>query len=211
MNRISPITLIAALALVALSAPNAAHAEGFVDLRVGGAFTEDGDVDVDPPGGGASFSFPTDYEASPTGGVRGGYWFDSLPWLGLAADVSYFAPDEDTAGGTEYGVIPLSPLLMGRVPIAKSEEFPHGRVQPFIGVGPGIFVSLADFGAGADDETVEVGADLHAGLNVQVTRMVSVFAEYRYTYVQPAFEVQGVDIEPELSTHHIGVGAGFHF
>jgi opacity protein-like surface antigen len=211
MDRFSPIAFLAALVLVALPAPNAARAEGFVDLRVGGAFTEDNDVGFDPPGGAGPFDFPTQYEDSVTGGVRGGYWFESLPWLGLAGDVSYFAPDDDTSFGAEYDVIPLSPLLMGRVPIATSEEFPHGRVQPFIGVGPGIFVSLADFGAGADDETVEVGADLHAGLNVQVTRMVSVFAEYRYTYVEPEFEVQGVDIEPELSTHHIGVGAGFHF
>lgn len=211
MDRISPIALIATFVLVALPALNAARAEGFVDLRVGGSFTEDNDVEIDPPGGGGSFEVPTQYEDSVNGGVRGGYWFDSLPWLGLAADVSYFGPNDDTPGGPEYDLIPLSPLLMARVPIATSEEYPHGRVQPFIGVGPGIFVSLADFGAAGDDETVEVGADVHAGLNVQVTRMVSLFAEYRFTYVEPEFEVQGVDIEPELATHHVGAGVGFHF
>ena len=41
--------------------------------------------------------------------------------------------------------------------------------------------------------------------------MVSVFAEYRYTYFEPEFEIQTVDIEPELATHHVGVGVGFHF
>jgi opacity protein-like surface antigen len=208
MARISPIALIATLVLVGLPTSNAARAEGFVDLRIGGSFTEDNDVEVDTPGG--SGSFETEYEDSVTGGVRGGYWFESLPWLGVAGDVSYFAPDQDTSGGPEYDVIPISPLLMLRAPLVTSEEFPHGRVQPFVGVGPGIFVSLADFGT-EDDETVEVGADLHTGLNVQVTRMVSVFAEYRFTYVEPEFEVGGADIEPELSTHHVGVGAGFHF
>ena len=48
-------------------------------------------------------------------------------------------------------------------------------------------------------------------MNVQVTRLVSVFAEYRYTYVEPEFSIQGVDVEPQLSTHHVGVGVGFHF
>src|SRR4030095_14779336 len=161
MDRISPIALIATCVLVALPALNAARAEGFVDLRVGGAFTEDNDVEFTRPGGGGSVEFPTEYEDSVTGGVRGGYWFESLPWLGLAADVSYFAPDDDTSFGAEYDVIPLSPLLMGRVPIATSEEFPHGRVQPFIGVGPGIFVSLADFGAGADADNGEGRGGLH--------------------------------------------------
>lgn len=195
--------------LVAVATPIGAGAEGFVDLRVGGSFTEDNDVELSVPG--ASIDIPTEYEDSVNGGIRAGYWFDSLPWLGLAADVSYFAPDDDTPGGPEYDIIPVSPLLMGRIPIATTEEFPHGRFQPFLGVGPGIFVSLADFGAAGDDDTVEVGVDIHAGVNVQVTRMVSVFAEYRYTYVEPEFEVQGLDIEPELSTHHVGVGVGFHF
>jgi len=186
-----------------------ARGEPFVDLRVGGAFTEDNDVEL--RFGGASATFPTEYEDSPTGGVRGGYWFDVLPWVGIAADVSYFAPDDDTLGGPEYDVIPVSPLLMGRIPIATSEEYPHGRLQPFLGVGPGIFVSLIDFDDGSDDETVEVGLDLHAGMNVQLTPLVSVFAEYRYTYFEPEFEIQNLEIEPELSTHHFGIGVGFHF
>ncbi|TMA34107.1 MAG: porin family protein [Deltaproteobacteria bacterium] len=202
------VLLFTSILSFAFSAPSSARAEGFVDLRVGGAFTEDNDVKFSA--GPASVEFPTQYKDSVTGGVRGGYWFDSLPWLGLAADVSYFAPDDDT-GGPEYDVIPVSPLLMGRIPIGTTEEFPNGRFQPFLGVGPGIFISLADFGGGADDDTVEVGADLHAGVNVQVTRLVSVFAEYRYTYVEPEFSIQGVDVEPQLSTHHVGVGVGFHF
>jgi opacity protein-like surface antigen len=199
---------LAFVLLFALAA-SAARAEGFVDLRVAGSFTEDNDVRVGFLG--ASITGPTEYEDSVSGGVRVGYWFDALPWLGLAADVSYFAPDDDTLGGPEYDVIPVSPLLMARVPIATSEEFPNGRVQPFIGVGPGIFVSLIDFDTAGDDDTVEVGPDVHAGMNVQVTRLVSVFAEYRYTYVEPEFHVQGVEIEPQLSTHHVGVGVGFHF
>lgn len=199
--------VLASIAWIALSS-HTARAEGFVDLRVGGAFTENGDVDISA--GPLSVGFETEYEDSVTGGVRGGYWFEPLPWLGLAADVTYFGPDDDTAGGPELDVIPISPLLMARVPIAKSEEYPYGQVQPFLGIGPGIFISLVDFDPG-DDESVDVGVDLHAGVNVQLTRMVSVFAEYRYTYFEPEFEIQGVDIEPELSTHHAAVGVGFHF
>lgn len=211
MDRISPIALIATLVLIALPAPNAARAEGFVDLRIGGAFTEDGDVEVDPTGSGPSFEYSTEFEDSPTGGVRGGYWFDPLPWLGVAGDVSYFAPDDDRFGDPEIDVIPISPLLMLRAPLVTDEEFPNGRVQPFMGIGPGIFVSIVDFDTAGDDETVQVGLDAHAGLNFQLTPLVSLFAQYRYTYVEPEFEIQGADIEPELSTHHVGFGAGFHF
>ena len=185
-----------------------ASAEGFIDLRIGGAFTEDNDVELDF--GPVTLDGETEYEDSITGGMRVGYWFDSLPWLGVAADVSYFAPDDDT-GGPEYDVIPIAPLFMARVPIATTEEFPHGRVQPFLGIGPGIFVSLLDFDPIGDDETVDVGVDLHAGVKFPITPRISVFVQYRYTYVEPEFEVEGVDITPELSTHHAGAGLGFHF
>ena len=212
MSRIAPLArLIFSLSLVA-PWTSAVRAEGFVDLRVGGAFTEDGDVELSA--GGASIEFERSYEDSPTGGVRGGYWFDSLPWFGLAGDVSYFAPDDDD-GGPEIDVIPISPLLMLRAPLAPSDEFPNGRVQPFAGVGPGIFVSLVDFGAGDEDEGVNVGLDAHAGLRFLVTPNVAIFAQYRYTWFDSETEIQGgpidIDVETELSTHHVAGGIGFHF
>jgi len=197
--------LLVVLFAVSVSA-STARAEGFVDLRVGGAFTEDGDVDIDP-----GPRVESEFDDSVTGGIRAGYWFDSLPWLGLAADVSYFGPDPEIISGADIEVIPLSPLLMGRVPIATSEEYPHGRIQPFIGVGPGVFISLVDLGPGADDESVDVGFDLHAGLNFQVTPVVSIFGEYRFTHFESDVDVQGFDIETELDTHHIAGGIGFHF
>ena len=200
--------VVSIFVFVAILLPLAARAEGFVELRVGGSFTDDNDVELSGPGG--SIEFSTEYEDSVTGGGRAGYWFDSAPWLGVAADISYFAPEDDT-GGPEYEVIPVSPLIMVRLPLATSEEFRNGWIQPFLGIGPGIFVSEADFGGAGDDDTVEVGVDLHAGVNVQMTRSISVFGEYRFTYVEPEFEFQGIEVEPELSTHHIAVGVGFHF
>src|SRR6267143_1053593 len=126
MDRIaSLVRLFSPLLILAFSAPGAARAESFVDLRAGGAFTPDGDVHLHLRGDGSA-TFRTRYKDSVTGGVRGGYWFDSLPWLGVAADVSYFAPDDDT-GGPKIDVIPIAPLLMLRVPLATSNEFPNGR------------------------------------------------------------------------------------
>ena len=130
MDRISPIALIATLVLVALPAPNAARAEGFVDLRVGGSFTEDGDVELTVRAASISSSPPSTRIPSPEA-FAAGYWFDSLPWLGLAADVSYFAPDDDTFGGPEIDVIPISPLLMLRAPLVTRRGVP-ARPRPAV-------------------------------------------------------------------------------
>ncbi|HZF04235.1 MAG TPA: hypothetical protein VE932_07890 [Patescibacteria group bacterium] len=36
-----------------------------------------------------------DWDASVTSGGRFGFWFDSLEWMGLALDGSFFRPDSD--------------------------------------------------------------------------------------------------------------------
>jgi hypothetical protein len=211
MNRFASAALSIALFVLWL-VPSVGRAEGFVDLRVGGSFTEDGDVELSVPG--FSVEAETDFEDSVTGGGRAGYWFDSFPWLGLAADVSYFAPDVDD-GATEIDVIPIAPLLMMRAPLVSNEEFPNGQFQPFAGIGPGIFISLVDFAGSSDDESVDVGLDVHAGLKYLITPNVGIFLQYRYTWLEPEVEAEAfpidIDVEAELSTHHVAGGIGFHF
>jgi opacity protein-like surface antigen len=212
MNR-SALLFASLLFAISVSA-TAARAEGFVDLRVGGAFTDDGDVDISAFG--TTFaSGEADFDDSVTGGMRGGYWFESLPWLGLAADVSYFAPD---SGSADFDVIPVTPMLMLRVPVRPTEEFPGGRLQPFVGVGPGIFISSIDDDANQySDDALDVGVDLHAGLKFMATHNIGLFLEYRFTSFEADFSdtvpAAGVpvDVDVDFDTHHVGGGVAFHF
>ena len=200
-----------ALAALALSGA-AAHAEGFFDLRVGGSFTSEGEVELSALG--ASLSFDSEFEDSVTVGGRLGYWFESAPWVGLAVDASYFAPDAED-GGPDLDVIPVSPLLMLRAPLVTDEEFPHGRFQPFLGIGPGIFITLLDDPTGYSDEPADVGLDLHAGVRVALSQMVGIFVQYRFTTyeAQASDDITGisVDTDLELDTHHVAGGLGFTF
>jgi opacity protein-like surface antigen len=239
------------LGLVA-TAPAAARAEGFFDIYAGAAFPQDNPVDVStddsvlnagaPATDGeifrAAYPVGSDYnwKTSPSVGMRGGYWFefaDEFPsFLGLGLDLSYYRAFEDTDfAEINVWAVPMTPLLMLRIPLGYSEDFPGGRVQPYAAVGPGFTVSaasadLSNLGIGMhdfEDAAFDVGLDARGGLAVQLSHSFALFGEYRYTYLKPTFKdtvddnaappdfETRVRIEPKLQTHHIVFGASFRF
>ena len=139
------LAICAALAL-ALTVPNVSRAEGFFDLYGGVPFGQSAQVDHQFFGDPAVFPRPApisatknlDFSTSWTVGGRAGYWFEALPLLGLAADVSYF---ERNGSGAEINLVPLSFLVMLRYPLLTSDSFPKGRLQPYVGFGPSLFYS----------------------------------------------------------------------
>jgi len=201
---------------------NTATAEISLNFYIGGAFTgeEDADAKID----GFSIKGEIDYEDSITFGGRVAYWFESMPWLGLALDLSYFAPDLDERDvDGDLSVVPISLLVMFRGQLMKSSAFPNGQLHPYFGIGPGLFfssididiVDVDDFDVDFDDDSTDVGLDLRAGLAWFFNIEWDVFVEYRYTSVEPDFDEDyfgvEVEIEPELGTHHFLVGLSYHF
>ena len=95
---------------------------------------------------------------------------------------------------------------------------PGGRVAPYGAIGPGIFVTVVDVegpGFELDAAAANVGLDARAGLNVQLTELIGVFVEYRYTSYEAELDDDplgvDVDVEAELDSHHVTAGLGFHF
>ena len=240
------------VALAVLLAWAPAHAEGFLDIYLGAAFPQDDKVDVhtddpllnsataSPDGAIFRSAYPEnrdfDWETSPSVGIRGGYWFEfeefTPSFLGIGLDLSYYRAFEDTNfAEVNIWAMPVTPLLMLRLPLGYSEKFPGGRVQPYAAVGPGFTLTaasadLSNLGIGMDDfsdVSFDVGLDARAGLAVQLSHSFALFGEYRYTYLKPHFEdtvddaggapdfETEVDIKPKLATHHIVFGATFRF
>ncbi len=206
-----------------------ARAEGFADFRIGGAITQDTDGSA-TAGGVPSPNVPIELKSGVSLGIRGGYWLDSVPWLGFAFDLSYFDPDEDVSVlPVKLDVFPVSGLLMLRYPLLKSAAYPRGRLQPYAGVGPSLVVTTAKIKfkkAGAPDNfsdtRVNLGLDVRGGANFHFTGpdwpgSLAIFLEYRFTYFEPSDfkdDVGGVPIEldtNQLDTHHIVTGVGWYF
>jgi opacity protein-like surface antigen len=181
----APGTVVFAAALLLAATTRSAFAEPFIDLYIGGAETRGSDVKVETSG--FTLTGPMDWGASFTAGGRAGYWFGTPGWLGVSLDVSYLKPASDTF------VVPVSLLLMLRAPLMRSDAFPHGRLQPYIGAGPGAFISrvgggLVPGGDGSAAGLVDVGADARAGIAYHITTHVVAFVEYRYTHVRVDFK-----------------------
>ena len=207
-----------------------ASAEGFVDVRIGGAITPNTEGSVVVAGVPPSPSFTVEFNPGVSVGIRGGYWLDSVPWLGAAFDLSYFDPEvEGPEPSLKLGVYPISALLMLRFPLLKSATYPHGRLQPYVGAGPSAFVTTAKIKlkrVGLEDNfydtMVNLGLDARAGINFQFAGQnlpgsLAVFLEYRFTRFNVLdFKDNINDISvtldlDRLDTHHIVAGVGFYF
>jgi len=206
-----------------------ANAEGFLDFYGGEASTQGTDVDVSISSSGLGFvstkrhTEKVHFDSSFTLGARVGYWFEKLPYVGIAGDLSYFKAEDKTA---EIHVVPLSLLLMVRWPLFKTQDFPKGRLQPYAGIGPGFFFSdsKVDFQPAlpktVSGSSFDVGLDLRAGLSWQFHKHWGIFGEYRYTDF--SIDLENTDIlyglagtketmKTQLTTNHFLVGISYRF
>src|SRR3972149_5951715 len=190
-----------------------ASAEWVTDIYLGAAITQKEDVAIQIEGLRAREKLH--FDPPFTLGARVAYWFESAPWLGLALDASVYNPDADLT------VFPVSALLMLRWPLLTSVEFPKGRLQPYAGIGPGVFVSTTkvdlrpELPAEFSDTSIDLGLDARAGLAWLFAKNTAVFVEYRFTHVSPHFEDRPADlkttVDVDLNTHHMLVGISFRF
>ena len=203
-------------ALLAFGQP--ASAEWFADVYLGMSLTTSRDAEIRLNG--QTVVDANDRDSSSSGGARIGYWFERVPWLGLALDVSVFTPN---LRDVDITVLPVSMLLMARAPLLTSPDYPHGRLQPYVAAGPSlVFTSLSEFlgaqvppPAVLEDSSVDLGLDARAGAGWHLTKSFVLFAEYRFTQVSPTFEDRipagRARFEPTLRTHHMSVGVSYRF
>ena len=204
-----------------------ASAEVFLDLYGGATMFSDPDFTVTREGQARETergSADTDF----TVGGRGGYWFDrlGLRWLGVALDISYFEPEYSGEGGTgsiatvKVQTLPITPLVMFRLPLMTSPQHPNGRLQLYTGAGPGFFVreTTVRFRSGSarvSKSGVSVGADVRAGIAWEFTPNWAIFTEYRFTYysidAEGQVEGQKTNLEADYDAHHVLFGVSYRF
>ncbi len=235
LRRTSPLLVLTAV--LTFAAP--ASAEWFGDLYLGGAFTAKHDVDTNfPTTGGLVTTQDVTFDKSLLGGIRGGYWFPFALGplnLGVGLDISHFAPNVGRQTRTfcsrfcvsdQFDDLDLAVWVIGfdamlRYPLMKSPEFPNGQLQPYVTLGPTIFVAHAEDSrnfepSNQSDTDASVGVKVGAGAAWQFTKNIAVFGEYRFTHFSPEFtfrdDVRGsATLSTDVNTHSLLVGVSFRF
>jgi opacity protein-like surface antigen len=224
--------LAIAIALcIVLGSVAPARAEWFAGIYLGLATTSDTEVTF-------TRRVPrtwedVEYRQSVVWGGRVGYWLEGdalgelTRYVGLDLDVSYFRPRIEAQtrqtevgprrlGAQDISVVTVTPSVLVRYPLLVDQQWPMGRLQPYVAFGPTFFFSSADdngtFGPrGGSESDGGVGVAFRPGIAWHVTDAVAVFAEYRFVHLSPRYEFARGPVDLDINSHHINIGVSYTF
>lgn len=134
------------------------------------------------------------FSSGAAAGIRGGYWFPSYAWFGLAGDFTYYRTASSQVSLDSYALA-ATPML--RLPLWTTPELPQGRFQPYVGAGPTLVMHnvKANFRPAVPVEmsgwSMGVGWTVRTGLAVSLTRHVAMFGEWRLSQDRVALRDTG--------------------
>jgi opacity protein-like surface antigen len=164
------------------------------------------------------------------GGLKFGRYFDSLPWLGMEMEMNFsrHAIREQSvsispslpAGPTKlrlpryrFYIWDMQVNLLARYGFLQDKEVTFGRLQPYLGIGPGFEVLY-----GITDSAKNFAVETLAGIRYMCTKNIALYCEYKFSY-QFEVEIEHVSIPPygsgtvmlDVPHHRIVFGVAYHF
>ncbi len=180
------------------------NGEFYAGGYLGAAFTSDQDLDFNdgislnngvtrPISQGNATLFNNSFATSLVGGIKFGYFFHTIPYLGLEAESSAnnsnvnrqrLSINRPIQGYTAATVPNDSWVnwtnaihIVGRYGFLPDNEVPFGRLQPYVGAGPAFVVLYEDI-----DSAKNFALDAMAGVRYMITKHISTFVEYKFNY-----------------------------
>jgi opacity protein-like surface antigen len=164
------------------------------------------------------------------GGLKFGHYFNALPWFGLEMETNYsknsirgqrVSLSSPLPSGAQSIYIPrdrfyiwcMQTNLIARYGFWPDKEYPFGRLQPYIGIGPAFEIMY-----GISDSSKNLAIATLAGIRYMATAHIGVFLEYKFSY-QFAVEYEYKQISPnqigtvtfDVPNNRIVFGVAYHF
>jgi opacity protein-like surface antigen len=154
-------------------------------------------------------------------GAKLGLFPSPKSWVGIETEFFYTNPHVKQQDITFSGAVPTTTTNFAGAHVRVATwavnlilRYPGDRVQPYIGVGPGIFwgrLSGVDLGTGSD---TSLGLNALGGVRLLLTQWLAVFGEYKYNRVTFDFGGVGataVDTHALYQAHHFVGGLSLQF
>ncbi len=174
------------------------------------------------------------YTPGVLGGLKFGYFCDYFPWLGVELETNFTRNDirdhnvtlsrpvqatnmAYMKGVEFYNWTIMALYLKARYGFFPDKEVPFGRLQPYVGIGPGVVVIFA-----ATDSAKNFSLEAMAGVRYMILKNISAFVEYKFSK-QWDVELESQTFNPiggtlqrgtahfDFDSHKIAVGVAYHF
>jgi len=205
--------------------------EFFVGGFLGGSFIQNATWDYRGP----LSTKVADMKIDPgiTGGIKLGYFLDSLPYFGIEAEGSIGNQTQPSQNvrlnppllGATVGHVNRQSMLvwtmafhfLARYGFMPSPEVPFGHLQPYVGLGPGLVVLYAEA-----DSAKNFSLEVEAGLRYMLNRNVGMFVAYKFSQQwqvelesqQLFFANTGITARTaafDFTRHQVVAGLSYHF
>jgi opacity protein-like surface antigen len=170
------------------------------------------------------------YRPGVQGGLKFGRYLDHLPWFGIEGETNLsrnvipgsqgkLSPPQPgllnpVLGGKDYFLIwSMQMNLLARYGFLKDKEVTFGRLQPYVGVGPGWEVIYGTF-----DSAKNFAIEALGGIRYMFNDKISLFFEYKYSY---QFNIlyedvrinkgSGTSFLIDFPHHRFVIGVTYHF
>ncbi len=177
-----------------------------------------------------------DLASSPVWGGKIGYYFPSMSWFGVELEAYYTTPHIEQ-GPTRVTILPGTVVVGGSVasgsvtnvfpgdyfrvitiaPLNLMFRYNKARFQPYVGVGPGIFLSRINTTevtfAGTQSST-KVGLNVKLGAEYFFTEHITGYGEVRYNYTRFSFDATesgSFGFDATYNPIIFSFGVGYHF
>lgn len=188
-----------------------------------------------PLGGSAQYAGRTakdiSYQPGLVGGIKFGRYFDAYPWFGIELETNFSrnnlhrdqgrisppvpgGPTNLMAGSDWFMIWDMQTNLLARYGFLKDKEVTFGRLQPYVGIGPGFEIIYGKF-----DSAKNFAIETMAGIRYMCTPKIAIFCEYKFSYqfdveyqnVIPAKYGNGGTMTFDVPHHRFVIGVSYHF
>jgi opacity protein-like surface antigen len=161
-------------------------------------------------------------------GLKFGYYLDEVKWLGFETEVFSTNPHikqqtatVTNASGSTEGQVPGASLRVINIsPFTVVVRYQRGRLEPYAGVGLGIFMAtFKDTATGTGTSNSTIGLNTQVGLRYFIVEHVSLFGEWKYTRAHFNFssftavpaQSSGGGYKGDYANNIVAFGVAYHF